>query len=69
MWEQSNHRTCPSKKTFLTWKQATTHNNMMLKPGSPAKAKGIKIEKLHVYKCKRCGLFHIGHPPKKHRLL
>lgn len=59
-WELSNQANCDSKKTFLTWKQAQTHNNRMFR-NSSVRAKGKKIEKLHVYKCKKCGLFHLGH--------
>lgn len=56
----SNEESCHGKKVFLTWKQATTHNNMILRRGS-LKAKGKKLEKLHVYKCKECKFFHLGH--------
>lgn len=64
-WEKSNNASCPGKKTFLTWKQATTHNHMISKPGSSVRAKGKKIDRLHVYKCSKCGLIHIGHAHRK----
>jgi len=65
LWEHSNQVSCPGKKAFLTWKQAATHNNRMLRPGSALKAKGKKVEKLHVYKCVKCKLLHIGHEPRR----
>lgn len=68
-WESSNYESCPGKKTFLTWKQATTHNHMMSRRGSSVRAKGKKIDKLHVYKCKSCTYFHIGHAARRKRTL
>lgn len=64
-FDSANDISCGGKKVFLTWKQAQTHNHLMRRRGSPVKAKGIKIEKLHVYKCKSCKYFHLGHPPRK----
>lgn len=66
-WELSNEESCGGKKVFLTWKQAQTHNNKMFRRGSPLIAKGRKIEKMHVYRCKKCGHYHIGHAKRKFR--
>ena len=64
-WEYSNELSCDGKRIFLTWKQAQTHNNKMSKPGSVLRAKGKKIEKMHVYQCKKCHLYHIGHDVRR----
>lgn len=64
-WEFSNRYNCNGKRSYETWKQAQTANNHVLKNGSTLKAKGKKIERLHVYKCKNCGYFHIGHAPRR----
>lgn len=66
-WEDSNEITCDGKKVFLTWKQATTHNHKVRRRGSPLKLMGKKLEKMHVYQCKKCKKFHIGHPPTRNR--
>lgn len=60
-WELSNEYSCDGKKVFLTWKQAQTHNHKMGRRGSPIRANGKKIEKMHVYQCKKCKKYHIGH--------
>ena len=65
-WEKSNQEKCSGKKAFLTWKQATTENNRITKH-SGLRAKGRKIERLHVYKCTNCGLFHLGHAARRRR--
>ena len=64
-WEESNEISCEGKKTFLTWKQATKHNHSIIKYSS-VRAKGKKIDKLHVYKCTKCHLFHLGHQQRQH---
>lgn len=60
-WKDSNDNFCDTKKVFYTWKQAQTFNNSVFKRGSSIRAKGKKIERLHVYQCKKCQHFHIGH--------
>lgn len=64
-WQSSNSFTCGGKKKFDTWKQAQTHNNMMRKEGSALRHKGRKIEKLHPYRCRKCGFIHLGHEPRR----
>lgn len=63
-FDVSNEESCGGKKVFTTWKQAQTHNHQMFR-GSSLKAKGKKLDKLHVYKCKKCLHFHLGHAPRK----
>lgn len=67
-WATSNAATCDGKKGFLSWKQATEHNNRMFKAGSALIHKGKKIEKLEPYRCLKCRLIHLGHPPRHRRL-
>ena len=69
-YEESNERSCDGKKIFLTWKQATTYNHRMHRRGSPIRAKGGKLDKLHVYRCLKCKYFHLGHETHhtKHQL-
>lgn len=64
-WKQSNAMTCGGKKKFDTWKQAQTHNHMVKSEGSSLRHHGRKIEKLHPYKCKKCGYIHLGHPTRR----
>lgn len=68
-WDASNNASCGGKKIFLTWKQATTHNHMMSRRGSSVRAKGKKIDRLHVYRCNTCRYFHLGHAARQKRKL
>lgn len=58
--KQSNAQSCVGKKTFLTWKQAVSHQHK-LKKGGALKRTGKRIEPLHPYQCLGCGGIHLGH--------
>lgn len=57
----SNTQTCGGKKSFPSYKLAAEFNNKIFSRGSAIRNKGKKIERLHPYKCKVCGNFHLGH--------
>ena len=60
-YEKSNVTTCIGKKAFPSYKLASEFNNRAFTRGSALRNKGKKIERLHPYKCKKCGQFHLGH--------
>lgn len=65
-YKKANKIDCGGKKSFTSRRLAGEFNNRMRRRGSVIRAKGKKIEKrLHVYQCKNCGQFHIGHGVRK----
>lgn len=64
LYKQSNEQNCGSKKAFPSYRSAAEFNNALHSRGSALVNKGKKVEKLEVYRCISCKLFHIGHPPR-----
>jgi hypothetical protein len=68
-WQQKNQVDCGNKKSFPSFRLASDFNNRQHRRGSVLLAKGKKIEKMHVYKCKNCNEFHIGHATRNRQRL
>lgn len=64
-YKRANQVDCGGKKSFASRRLAGEFNNRIKKRGSVIRAKGKKIEKLHVYQCNNCRQFHIGHGVRK----
>lgn len=64
---RNNHKTCEGKRSFPSFRMASEYNNRSRTRYFPRVKKGKKIEKLHVYRCKNCNEFHIGHARRKRR--
>lgn len=60
-WEKTNSENCDGKKAFSSYRLAAEWNNHVRKRGSALRYRKKKLEKLHVYKCRKCQQFHIGH--------
>lgn len=63
-YANSNNRDCGNKRSFPSFRLASEFNNDMRKRNSIVAHKGKKIEKMHVYRCRNCNEYHIGHPPR-----
>lgn len=66
-WQENNSKDCSSKKTFPSYRLASAFNKSQSRRGGIFVAKGKKIEKLHVYRCKNCLDYHIGHATRHRR--
>lgn len=66
-WKKSNSKTCDGKKTFPSYRLAAEFNNRQRRPGSAFRSNGKELEKMHVYCCKRCHQYHIGHDVRNRR--
>lgn len=61
-YEATNYVTCEGKVSYPSRRIAQEAN----KRNSRAIRKGRR-ENLHPYICKKCGQWHLGHPPRKMR--
>lgn len=59
-YARSNKRNCGSKKAFSSFREAAEFNKPIRR-----RHIGKKIEKLHIYRCKHCDQFHLGHEPRQ----
>lgn len=64
-WDKSNEATCFGKKIFNNYGAALSYDRRMHKRGSPMIAQGRRLERLHPYRCLKCGKYHLGHPSRK----
>lgn len=63
-YSNANFRDCGNKKAFPSYRKAAEFNNSIRKRTSPLRHRGVKLEKMHVYRCRNCSQYHIGHPPR-----